>query len=172
MCSDTMQGNWELWHLPRAEQFFAYANGYLRAALRNELVDESEELPFDWPDAAASLMLLAHGVELFLKGAIVYRSGDVHSTHDLKQLKDRYDELFDEDQLQWELPFHTEYIDIPEEQLLELQKKEPDPSVLYRYPEDSRGEPWLGVFGYERGEHIPWDVYEEIRELQKRITST
>ena len=167
-----MRGNWELWHLSRPEQFFAYSLGYLRAALRNELVDEHEDLPFEWPDAAASLMLLAHAVELFLKGAILHRSGRLGKTHDLRGLKAQYDALFPEEEFRWELPFQTEYLEMSPEEIEKSQKEEPNPSVLYRYPDNFYNQPWRGVFGYKKGEHIPWGVYDEIIELQRRVLRT
>ena len=167
-----MRGNWEVWHLTRPEQFFSYASGYLRAAIRNEESEESEELPFEWSDAAASLMLLAHAVELFLKGAILHRSGALQKGHNLRCLKNRYDELFTEPQFQWVLPFQTEYLEMSDEEIEEAKRSEPIPSVLYRYPEDFYEKPWHGVFGYEKGEHIPWDVLEQILELQQLILRT
>ena len=172
MCSDPMRGNWELWHLSRPEQFFAYCLGYLRAALRNELVEEDQDLPFEWPDAAASLMLLAHAVELFLKGAILHRASILETTHDLRRLKAQYDALFPEDEFRWQLPFHTEYMEMSHREIAQLQKKEPKPSILYRYPEDFYGQAWRGVFGYKKSENTPWDIYGEIIELQRKVLRT
>lgn len=174
MCQDKMVGNWQLWNMSRADQFFAYSFAYLKASIRNAEVDQVASGDFTWPDGVVCMWLFDHAIELFLKAAIIHRAGELVSGHNLRDLKRRYDEIYPEPELQWELPYYTDYSAIPEEEWAELQKNEPQPSILHRYPEDKLGKPWEGVHGFEREEHegSAWGYYHELEDLRDRIIAT
>ena len=144
-----MTGNWEIATESVPARFFLYADAYLEASLAvcdRMVADESSRT---WPSACVAMMLAAHSVELFLKGAVLTRdSSRVIQSHTITDLKAIYDELYPEPEFAWETPFRTEYLGVSEEEAAALAKKEPVPSVLYRYPVNKGGTEWVGVHGF------------------------
>ena len=139
--------------LPVPERFFAYADAYLGAA--DAMCQQIARDPASekWANAAVALMLAAHAVELFLKGAILARdpSADVWSRgHKLHELAADYRSHFPEPAFSWNIPFQAEVpVGLAEEEIEALRKEMPVPSILYRYPVQKGGDEWKGLFGFE-----------------------
>lgn len=142
----------ELNGLSVPERLFAYADGYRNAA--SLVCTKIAEAPrcFGWPDAAVVLMLAAHAAELFLKGALLKRCPDADVfkyKHQLTALSVAYRRQFTEPSFDWDIPFQQDElpdgITEQEEKLL----RTPEPSILYRYPVDTKGSDWKGLYGFE-----------------------
>ncbi|MBS0151366.1 MAG: hypothetical protein JSR31_10530 [Nitrospira sp.] len=148
-------------NLEAHDQFFSYADAYLSASavLCRQMKNDSTR--YTWPHATVILMLAAHAVELFLKGALLKSTGKLSATHDIQQLAEKYRETFQNLVLTWEIPFanpcsETELIaqmkqqwpDIDEAHIKTFITSTPDPSILYRYPFDKPGKQWPGVYGF------------------------
>ena len=136
-----MIGNWELYDIPFPQRFTSYAWAYLRSATHmcEDMVVNPKQYGF--PDANVTLLLAAHSIELFLKGAILRRNASYNIiTHSLEKLKQEYDRLYPDQVFRWQIPFRTEYAGILEHEEIAFAKtvpteKEP-PSIRYRYPMD------------------------------------
>lgn len=131
------------------ERFFAYAHAYREAADTMCRKMASDKTAYSWPNAAVVLMLAAHAVELFLKGAILFRkpNADV-GHHDLDSLGIAYSQTYPEGEYSWDIPFKTEYLGICEQEIAALKKEQPVPSILYRYPINKAGNEWEGLYGF------------------------
>lgn len=154
----------EIGHLTVPEQLFGYANAYRSsAAVLCAKFESSDDVTFcTWPNAVVVLMLAAHAVELFLKGALLKRTGKNVDGHDIDKLAEKYRETFqDEPELAWEIPFastltETEWIalmkrfnpDINEAELKGVISTTPYPSILYRYLVNKGGKNWPGLYGF------------------------
>ncbi len=155
----------EIGHLTVPEQLFVYANGYRSsAAVLCAKFESGDDVTFcTWPNAVVVLMLAAHAVELFLKGALLKRNVDVRSyQHSIDKLAAKYRDTFQkEPSLRWEIPFastltKTEWMalmkqlnpDITNAELKNLISGIPDPSILYRYPVNKCGKKWRGLYGF------------------------
>lgn len=139
----------EIHHLSVPSRFFSYAHAYRNAAyaLCEKMALNNESC--SWPNASVVLMLASHAVELFLKGAILVRDpAAILDHHRIDELSDEYSKLFPETSFLWQIPFKTEYVGMPEEEIDTLKKKTPIPSILYRYPVDKDGIAWKGLYGF------------------------
>ena len=95
-------------------------------------------------------MLAAHSVELFLKDAILERESNAKiGDHRIDFLSEKYKQLYPEPAFEFEVPFRTEYPSIPEAEIQALKKKEPVPSILFRYPVRKPGVEWEGIHAFE-----------------------
>jgi hypothetical protein len=170
MCSERIQviGNWEISGLSIPEKFFEYASAYLEASLAITEEIKCRSAMKTWPNASVAMMLAVHSVELFLKGAILFQEPKkkLHS-HRLAALKGIYDGIYPEKEYMWELPFRTEYLGISEEEAAIIAKKEPVPSIQYRYPVDLKGGEWGDASGfYPEGFMV---VLEDLKAIYERI---
>lgn len=170
-----MIGNWEISSLSVPERFFEYAHSYLEASIA--LCKEMELKPSKrtWPNACVTIMLSAHSVELFLKGAISIRDPKRKTTgHRLMDLKTVYDDLCPEKELSWDVPFQTEYLGMSEEEAAALAKKEPVPSVQYRYPVDLNGTEWNGAEGFTPDDYriLLFELKKEFERIQNVLRIT
>ena len=90
-----MIGNWEIAHVWEPQRFVLYARAYLDAALvlcEHMIAHEAQRT---WPNATVVLMLTAHSVELFLKGAILSRDVNAKvSDHRIDLLSSKYEALY------------------------------------------------------------------------------
>jgi hypothetical protein len=135
------------------ERLFTYADSYRNAAslVCTKIADDPRS--FSWPDAAVVLMLAAHAVELFLKGALLKRCPDDNVfgyKHRLGELSAAYRRRFTEPSFDWDIPFQLgEWPDGITEQEKKLLGNTPEPSILYRYPVDTKGGDWEGLYGFE-----------------------
>ncbi|WP_447599069.1 hypothetical protein [Nitrospira sp. Nam80] len=144
----------ELTGLSVPERLFEYAEAYRNASEVLCSKISSDPKAYGWPDAAVVLMLAAHSVELFLKGALLKRfpnDEDVGSYgHRLEDLSTAYRMRFTESTFEWDIPFGGgEYPGSSEAEIAALRKKYPEPSILYRYPVEKGGNEWIGLYGFE-----------------------
>lgn len=148
-------------NLDTHDQFFSYADAYRSASAMLCRQMKQDDTYYTWSHAAVVLMLAAHAVELFLKGALLKRTGKIIETHNIQRLAEKYRETFQETALTWDILFanplsETELIILMKEEwpeINEVQLKQsiaatPDPSILYRYPVDKPGKDWRGHYGF------------------------
>lgn len=176
-------------HLEPPEQLFSYAEAYRSASVLLCHRIAGEETFYTWPNATVVLMLAAHAVELFLKGALLKRKVMISRTHDIQQLAENYREKFPEPTFAWNIPFatplsETEVIanmkqlwsDIDEVKLKESMDLAPDPSILYRYPVTitkdkatgaKRIEEWWGAYGFTPTGFLP--VLDQLEQDFNRL---
>lgn len=163
-----MIGNWEIAHVGEPQRFVLYARAYLDAAwvLCEQMI--AHEAQRTWPNATVVLMLSAHSVELFLKGAILSR--DVNAKvgdHRIDLLSSSYKDLYLEPELEFDVPFRTEYPSISEEEIQALKKTEPVPSILFRYPVRKPGVEWQGVHAFAADSFLR--ILSNLRTAYERI---
>ena len=145
-----MIGNWEISHVSESQRFVLYAHAYLNSAQLSCKQMAGHEAQCTWPNATVVLMLAAHSVELFLKGAILGReSHAMVDNHRIDLLSEKYRELYPGPAFEFEVPFRTEYPNISEAEIQALKKTEPVPSILFRYPIRKPGVEWEGIHAFE-----------------------
>ena len=145
-----MIGNWEIAHVSEPQRFVLYAHAYLNSALLSCEQMAADEAQGTWPNATVVLMLAAHSVELFLKGAILRR--ETHAKvgdHRIVLLTEKYQQLYPEPAFEFDVPFRTEYPSISEAEIQALKKTEPVPSILFQYPVRKPGVEWQGIHAFE-----------------------
>jgi len=126
-------------------RYIAYANAYLKASriMCERMKKGSPDRT--WPFAAVTMLLAAHAVELFLKGAILVRDPlQAKAHHNIIELKKVYDQLFPEPEFAWDLPPDVDYLGFLEESDTKLLSGGYMPSLLHRYPVDKPGLEWEG----------------------------
>jgi hypothetical protein len=161
-------GNWQIAHLSESQRFILYADAYLQASRSVCLRMRENESENTWPNAAVAMMLAAHSVELFLKGAIVSRDPKaLAKIHRIDQLAETYFGLFPETEFAFDIPFQGEYPGFSEDEIATLKKEEPTPSVLFRYPARSQGVEWQGVHGFEAQGFL--ELIAELQDAFARI---
>ena len=160
----------DLCHLNVPQRFFAYARAYRDAAAGLcDLMTKSPE-HYTWPHGAVVLMLSAHSVELFLKGALWTQSSpDEIEHHRIENLAQKFKERFPGPDFEWEIPFKTEYAGLNETEVAALKKTAPVPSILYRFPVGKGGSEWRGAYGFEANSFVA--VLEELRTTYARLES-
>ena len=164
----------EIRHLSVPARFFAYAWAYRNAAaaLCLEMVDREYRT---WPNATVVLLLAAHAVELFLKGAILSRdpTADVWH-HRIDALSREYAKRFPQASFSWDIPFKTDYLGMTEAQIEEAEKTTLVPSVLYRYPVSKGGEDWKTAIGFIPIEFVPIldGLKADFARLESRFVTT
>lgn len=145
-----MLGNWQIAHVSESQRFVLYAKAYLQSsvALCREMIDKESHRT--WPNASVVLLLAAHSVELFLKGAILSRDQSAKiGHHRISALVERFQALFKEPEFEFDIPFRTVYSGFAEVEIEALKKTEPMPSIMFRYPVASPGVEWLGLYALE-----------------------
>lgn len=149
----------EIRRLSVPEKMFSYADSYLRGALALcEVLAQSVKCT--WADGSVVLMMSAHATELMLKGMLLKRmpAQDVWKlSHDLQKLSDEYRAQFPESEFEWEVPFRKEYpSDMTAEEIAQLAPlRDAPPSILFRYPVNTAGQDWRGLYGFEPNSFIP-----------------
>jgi len=135
------------------DRLFAYADAYLEAASATCASMAKDPALEKWANAAVILMITAHAVELFIKGAILARSPTANvwqHGHDLDDLASDYRSHFPEPSFSWDIPFQTDFpTGLSSEEMKAIKKEMPPPSILYRYPVQKGGDDWQGLFGFE-----------------------
>jgi hypothetical protein len=167
------------------EQLFSYADAYRSSAAvlcRQMKKDASSRT---WPNGAVVLVLAAHAVELFLKGALIKRipaKKVCAYQHNLDKLSEKYHSQFPESKFKWDIPFASrltaaewtkqvrEFIpSLTGAEIKRLRDATPAPSILYRYPVDKRGWEWHGLYGFEP--HSFLVLLDKVKKDFKRIKS-
>ena len=121
-----------------------------------------------WPNASVVLLLAAHSLELFLKGAILYRNPRAKvNHHSIQDLAKDYRRLYSEPEFAIDVPFQTVYPDVSDDEIEALKKQEPVPSLLFRYPIARPGVEWMGVYALEPISFL--DVLGNLEKMYGRI---
>jgi hypothetical protein len=167
-----MIGSWDIENLSSPEQFADLANAYLDSSilLCSEMSQGSFSTTFS--RGRVVLFLSLHSVELFLKGAILKRSSSAAlNTHILRDLHSTYSQLYPEDKFRWTIPFRTEYLGFTAQEVEKLLKRERPLDQMYRYPSDSKGNPWRGIIGFEAKVFLGKleNIREDLWRLEKHI---
>ena len=167
-----MIGSWDTENLSSPEHFADLAYAYLDCSilLCSEMSKKSFSATFS--RGRVILFLSLHSVELFLKGAILKRSPSAAlNTHALRDLQSTYNKLYTEDRFRWELPFKTEYLGFTAREVKAMLKKERPLDQMYRYPSDSKGNPWRGIIGFEAKDFLSKleNIKEDFGRLEKQI---
>lgn len=145
-----MIGNWEISRISEPQRFVLYAHAYLNSAQLSCEQMAAHEAQRTWPNATVVLMLAAHSVELFLKGAIRGRESHANvGDHRIDLLSEKYRQLYPEPAFEFEVPFRTEYLSMSEAEIQELKKTEPVPSIFFRYPIRKPGIEWESIHAFE-----------------------
>ena len=132
------------------EQYAAYAAAYLDASIRlcSTLARSSRKASFE--RGSVVIFLMAHAVELFLKGAILRKARTERFSHNLEHIAKRYTVLYAAKRFRFtHLPFQTEYLGMSAAEMAEVKQTQPPVDQRHRYPRDKRGKPWTGLFGFE-----------------------
>lgn len=160
----------EIRRLSVAKRFAAYARAYRSAAAALCQQMTQQESTLNWPNSAVVLMLAAHAVELFLKGAIYHRdpSADVEH-HRIDDLAKEYAKRFPEPSFAWEIPFKVENLGLTEAEIKDADRATPAPSILYRYPVNKGGKDWDAALGFLPETFLP--VLEQMRHDFERLES-
>lgn len=156
-----MIGNWEHLSVSDRTRFMDFADSYLAASadVCERMISQPEERT--WANASVALMLAAHSVELFLKGALISKGVTNSWGHTIDKLYDKYTEKFPEEQFQFRCLFVTQFLGYSDAEI-EAAKSEKmqQASVIFRYPLNRPGVEWNGLFGF-----VPEDFYQELRDL-------
>jgi hypothetical protein len=130
------------------------------------------------------LSLAYHGVELFLKAAILNESANEQfggkAGHNLENLGERYAALYPSSEFAFEIPFRTGKIDfgnLDTRVAAEFQavvaglNQLACPDQVHRYPRDTRGNPWQGPCALEASSFVRVisGVEEDIARLKRLI---
>lgn len=159
----------ELLGLSVPARFFAYAEAYGNGAKSITETMATDDAHVNWPNAAVVLMLSAHAVELFLKGALFRKdpAADLKN-HNLDKLHDLYCQTYAGKEHAFIMPFKTEYLGMSEAEIEVMKKrKSPMPSVLYRYPTENGTTEWGGAYGFEASSFLP--VIEQLLDDFSRL---
>lgn len=102
----------DIQELSLPEKLFSYADAYLNASVAICQQMTTNDTSSKWPNAAVALMLAAHAVELFLKGAILAGDPKVNvwaRKHHLHELAADYRHHFPGPTFEWHIPFQAEF---------------------------------------------------------------
>ena len=170
--------------LRSSRQFLAFSDAYLTSAstLCRSLAENPSHSTY--PKGAVVMSLTFHGVELFLKAAILEKNPDELFSgvggHDLDHLGKRYANLYPGKKFAFEIPFRNEMVEIvnPDprivgelEALIAQQKLTTPTDQLHRYPRSTTGEPWAGLYAFEASSFdiVITKVQRDIANLQGLI---
>ncbi len=143
-------------------QFLAYSEAYLDSAARLCTFLAKYPAESSFTRGAVVLHLSIHGIELFLKAAILEKVKDEkftgNSGHDLEELCKRYANLYPGKKFAFEIPFGYEEtvgtsldLRVVEElnSAIAEHKKRNRADQINRYPRDIKGEQWDGPRAFE-----------------------
>lgn len=152
----------EIGSLRPSLQFLAFSDAYLESAGRLCDFLDAHPAQSNYPKGAVVLSLAFHGIELFLKAAILERVPNEQfggtKGHDLEHLGKRYMNIYSAKKYAFDIPFRYEEIllvdpdpRIVEELKLEIAelKRANPPDQLNRYPHDIKGNTWQGCYSFE-----------------------
>lgn len=142
--------------LPR--QFLIFSEAYIDTATRQCEYLARSQAEYNFAHGAAILYLTHHGLELFLKGAILENNGELNfreKGHDLPHLYKKYRELCSGKEYELAIPWSLEdsdyesfYDPVEAAKLRALKQKRPEDQVL-RYPTDKKTKAWNLLYGFK-----------------------
>jgi hypothetical protein len=154
------------------QQFFAFANAYRNSAeaLCERMINNESE--GTWPNAAVVLMTAAHATELFLKGLILAKTPDADiQSHNINLLARDFRKLYPDHEATWNIPFKTEFLEMNDQEIETLIRRNVPPSIRYRYPVAKDGNEWNGVSALRAATFKP--VLQELQitfqQLEKNV---
>jgi hypothetical protein len=130
------------------------------------------------------LSLAFHGIELFLKAAILEKFPNEQfrsqAGHDLDHLHKRYVNLYPGKKYAFDIPFRAEEKHIvnldprivEELKVLILKHERANPiDQLHRYPRNIKGKPWEGIYVFEANSFatVLTKAQQDIARLEKLI---
>lgn len=160
-----MIGTWEIHGLDEAslDRELALANLDASVCLCQGMRDGA--LPATFHHAKVVMSLAYHGVELFLKYGIRRQNEDPSRFgHDLRKLRDRYQQLYPAPSRNFEIPFIPVYLGFTEDELKQRLREEEPLDQHLRYHLDRGGKPWPGVHGVD-----PEQYTSELNALQSQL---
>ncbi len=151
MCENLeMIGNWQIAKHTEPMRYIEYAKAYLQASTDMCLRMKDNVSNRTWPNACVVMMLAAHSVELFLKGAILVKEPKADFVHHrLEALEVSYRVAYPNSEFRFDVPFKTEQLGMTETEIEALKKDYPLPSILFRYPVRKPGDEWEGFHGFD-----------------------
>lgn len=176
----------EIQALSPSRQFLQFSDAYVDSAELLCSIIAAETSNSSYPKGAVIMSLAFHGIELFLKAAILEESPGERfkgrAGHDLEQLGAKYKELYPNEEYRFEVPFRNEEASLldPDPQVLEELKrcikehnKTTPEDQLHRYPQDMNGNPWRGLYAFEAQLFLGTiaQVRKDIARLKKLIFS-
>jgi hypothetical protein len=164
----------ELEPLGASKQLLAYSEAYLESAGHLCGILAATPAESNYPRSAVVLSLTFHGIELFLKAAILEKApNEQFSDHNLDHLGKRYEKLYPAKKHTFDILFRDEEIvlDDPdplvikefERQIAELKRATPT-DQLHRYPQDIKGDSWKGLYSFEASSFAG-----DISKVQQRV---
>lgn len=161
-CSDKMAKSDLENGIPEAKRYINYAQAYLQASLASccRMVERRESN--NWPNASVVLMLAAHSLEHFMKGALLAK-GSICWSHDLEGLHEQYVQEYPGNDFELKNPFKVDYIGFEETEVAAIRSSAGIPSIRYRYPVKKPGCEWG-----EASEMCPTEFMGILDELNER----
>ena len=160
----------EVLSLSVPEQYFAFSEAYIDSACRLCTVLARSSNKATYARGSVVLYLSFHATELFLKGAILYKSpqNNIESTHDIEKL---FKLLFKSN----EPDFSGIEPDLIKQLKLEIKKlnKNNPSDQRYRYPQNTKGALWQGIQGFEASSFLLEikQLREELNAISKQISN-
>ena len=162
-----MIGSWEIEGLDNPDLFHDLAVAYLDTSIvaTREMVYGAFSPRFS--HSRVVLSMAYHATELFLKGAILRATGEKKQDgHVLKGLYERYEELYQDQDYHFDVPFSFGYLGFRPERVAELQKDEPPQDQMYRYHTNLKGKQWDGAHGFDAESFL-----QTLQSLKKTFTT-
>jgi hypothetical protein len=160
-------GSWNYDRYNGPELMHRQAMAYADCAIELCKRMKSGDLECTFLRGQAALYLGFHSTELFLKAAILHRTNDLITCHDLRKLRSRYEELFADKRFQIRTHFQTLYVGIPEDQVVELMKKENPTDQTLRYPIGKNKAKWWESEIFDANACL--EQFREYREDMERV---
>ncbi len=135
-------GSWNYEGFPDAELMHMQAMAYADCAIELCKRMKQGDLECTFLRGQAALYLGFHSTELFLKAAILHKSGELIAGHKLRPLRERYSELFPEEIFKIRTHYQTHYMGYTEEEVADYIKKELPVDQKLRYPIDKDKVKW------------------------------
>ena len=174
----------EVLSLSVPEQYFAFSEAYIDSACRLCTVLARSSNKATYARGSVVLYLSFHATELFLKGAILYKSpqNNIESTHNIEKLYNRYLKIYTKKKYKFKLLFKSNEPDFSgiepdliKQLKLEIKKlnKNNPSDQRYRYPQNTKGALWQGIQGFEASSFLLEikQLREELNAISKQISN-
>lgn len=182
--------SWHMVHFSEIEsfraslQFLTFSEAYLDSAARLCAFRAASPKESSYSQGAVILSLTFHGIELFLKAAILEIAPNEQFSgrtgHDLEHLHRRYASLYPGTKYVFAIPFRRSDIDFARldpqfaEELrnhIAAHERTTPTDQLHRYPRNNAGQPWEGIFSFEPNSFSQTisQVQEDIARLRESI---
>ncbi len=146
-----MLNNSELGNMDCPRKFFEYSQSYLEASIT---LANSSAYVKTFSDSNVVVFLMIHGIELFLKGAILNRS-KLHHGHAIFKLANEAKKLYKEPEYK---QFHAFLDRLPGQQKDlssdSLEDTAEPISEIFRYPVNKENQPWNTILSFDKNKFI------------------